>query len=128
IGALVGSLFAAGRPRALPGHVIGAAGLFGVGFAASALMPAYWPYAATLLPIGFAMAIVTAIANAYTQTTTESEVRGRVLALYMVVIIGGGPPTAVLLGWIGSALGPRATVWAAAIGGIAAFAIGAAWM
>jgi MFS family permease len=41
--------------------------------------------------------------------------RGRVMALYLAVFMGGTPLGAPLIGWIGSAWGPR---WTILIGGL----------
>ena len=74
---------------------------------ASALMPGYWSYAATLILIGFSVVTVMTTANGYVQTTTDPALRGRVLALYMAVIMGGTPIGAPIVGWVASEFGPR---------------------
>ena len=124
IGALAGSLFAASRDRASIRIVVLGAGGFGAAFAAAALAPSAAVYAAVVVGVGFAMSTVTSASNAYTQTTTDPALRGRVLALYLAIIIGGGPPAALLLGWLTSAFGARAGSWAGAVAGMLAFVIG----
>jgi MFS family permease len=52
--------------------------------------------------------------------------RGRVMALYMAMFMGGTPLASPLIGWIGSAWGPR---WTILIGSIATgLAVSAATM
>ena len=50
-------------------------------------------------------------ANAYLQVTTEAGMRGRVMALYLTVFMGGTPLGSPLIGWAGEAFGPRWTLW-----------------
>jgi MFS family permease len=52
------------------------------------------------------------------QTTTDAAVCGRVMALYMAVLMGGTPIGAPIVGGIANAWGPR---WALAAAGVAAF-------
>src|SRR5665647_3293664 len=46
----------------------------------------------------------------------NTAMRGRVMALYMAVFMGGTPLGAPMIGWIGSAWGPR---WTILIGSLA---------
>jgi MFS family permease len=50
------------------------------------------------------------------QLSVEPAVRGRVMALYMAIFMGGTPLGAPVIGWIGDAWGPR---WTIGIGSIA---------
>ena len=59
--------------------------------AVSSVMPGYWAYAATLMFTGFAVVTMLTTANGYVQTTTDPALRGRVLALYMAILMGGTP-------------------------------------
>jgi MFS family permease len=54
------------------------------------------------------MALTTLIsANTYVQTTTEPHIRGRVMGLYLMLVFGGTPAGAVLLGWTSTHFGIR---------------------
>jgi MFS family permease len=55
-------------------------------------------------------------ANATVQMSTDPAMRGRVMALYMAIFMGGTPIGAPLIGWIGDAWGAR---WTIGIGTIA---------
>ena len=57
-------------------------------------------------------------ANAAVQLGTDPGMRGRVMALYMAVFMGGTPLGSPIVGWVGDAFGPR---WTLLIG---AFAVG----
>jgi MFS family permease len=67
-------------------------------------------------------------ANGYVQTTTEPVLRGRVLALYMAILMGGTPIGAPIVGWVASEFGPRSAILVGAVAAFVAFAIGATWL
>jgi MFS family permease len=50
------------------------------------------------------------------QLSVDSAMRGRVMALYMAIFMGGTPLGAPVIGWIGDVWGPR---WTIGIGTIA---------
>lgn len=128
IGSLAGALLAARRDRARIRVVIFGAGLFAVAAAVSAFMPTYWLYALTLMFTGFAVVTTLTTANGYVQTTTDPALRGRVLALYMAILMGGTPIGAPIVGWVADEFGPRAAIGLGAIAALVAFGVGATWM
>ncbi len=91
IGSLIGALLAARRDRARVRVVILAAGGFGIAAFVSSAMPTYASYAVTLTFTGFMIVTLLTTANGYVQITTDPALRGRVLALYMAVIMGSTP-------------------------------------
>ena len=128
IGSLTGALLAARRDRARVRVLMIAAGGFGVASIVSAQMPTYLLYAIVLVFVGFSTVTMLTTANGYVQTTTDPALRGRVLALYMAVVMGATPIGAPIAGWIADTLGPRAAITVGGIAGLLSFAIGAAWM
>lgn len=74
-----------------------------------------------MVPIGMFGMTVNVTANTSVQMATDPAMRGRVLALYMMVFMGGTPIGAPIAGWITDAYGVRAGM---AVGG--AIAAGAA--
>ncbi|WP_288452707.1 MFS transporter [uncultured Microbacterium sp.] len=128
IGSLAGALLAARRDRARMQVVIIATGGFGVISLVSSLMPVYVLYAATLVFVGLCTVTMLATANGYVQTTTAPALRGRVLALYMAVIMGATPIGAPIAGWVATTFGPRTAIQVGAIAGLVACAIGAGWL
>ena len=116
VGSLTAGLLAARRARPRLRLTIGALAGFSVVTAALALAPTYGWYAALLMPTGlFALTVMTT-ANAAVQLAVEPAMRGRVMALYMAIFLGGTPLGSPLIGWIGDAWGPR---WTILIGAIA---------
>lgn len=128
IGSLAGALMAARRDRARLRVVIFATGGFGIASLTSAFMPSYWLYAALLVFIGFAIVTTLTTANGYVQTTTDPALRGRVLALYMAVLMGGTPLGAPFIGWVANNFGPRVAITVGAAAGIIACLFGLIWM
>lgn len=128
IGSLAGALLAARRDRARIRMVIVGTGLFAVAATVSAFMPTYWTYAATLMFTGFAVVTTLTTANGYVQTTTDPLLRGRVLALYMAILMGGTPVGAPIVGWVAAEWGPRAAIMVGAVAAFLAFGIGLTWL
>jgi MFS family permease len=117
IGSLAAGLWAAKRAHPRLRLVLGSMALFGVAMTALTFAPSYWFYAVMLAPTGlFALTVMTT-ANASVQLAVEPEMRGRVMALYMAIFLGGTPIGSPIIGVIGDALGPR---WTLAIGALAA--------
>ncbi len=114
VGSLCGALLAARRPRIRLRLLVLAATAFGVLEIVAGLMPSYLAFAATAPLIGFSTITLLNSANATMQITSEPALRGRVMALYMTVVMGGTPLGSPVIGWIGETLGSR---WTLLIGG-----------
>jgi MFS family permease len=114
IGSLSGALLAARRARIRARLVIGAALVFGVMAIISGLMPTYLSYALVLPLVGLASLTMLTSANATMQLSVDPTMRGRVMALYMTVLMGGTPIGSPLIGWVGQQFGPR---WSLIVGG-----------
>jgi MFS family permease len=111
VGSLSGALLAARRrvaPRAR--FVAMMACVFAVVEIATGLMPTYAAYAAILPVMGLATLLTLTAANASIQLGVEPRLRGRVMALYLMLLMGGTPVGAPILGWVGQAFGPRWTL------------------
>ena len=109
-GTLTGAFIAAGRGYPRFFNIVGALLGFAVCTLALTFAPSYWLFALLLIPTGLASISVMTAANSRVQLTTEPEMRGRIMALYMVVFMGGTPIGAPLVGWIGEVFGARATL------------------
>ena len=80
-----------------------------------ATAPTYVLFAVYLVPTGLAALTALTTANAMVQISVDPVMRGRVMALYMAIFMGGTPVGAPVIGWIGDVWGPR---WTIAIGTI----------
>ncbi len=120
IGSLSGALMAARRRRIRLRLVLGSAALFGAASTVMAVMPTYELYLVSSTLVGFFALTMLTSANAAVQTSTTPRMRGRVMALYSMILMGATPVGSPLVGWIGEQVGPR---WAIGVGALASLAI-----
>lgn len=128
IGSLAGALLAARRERARVRVVIAGVLGFAATSALSSVMPTYGLYATTLVFTGFCVVTVLSTANGYVQTTTDPALRGRVLAIYVAILMGGTPVGAPIVGWVADELGPRAAIQLGSLASLVAAAIAIVWL
>lgn len=127
IGSLTGALWAARRRRPRLRIIVGAAGAFGLALGVLALMPTYTLFVLACIPVGLTSLTLLTTANAWVQTTTAPAMRGRVMALHMMVLMGATPVGAPIVGWIGEHLGPRWSIGVGAIGSLVVAVVAAMW-
>ena len=116
VGSLSAALLSARRPNPRLRILLVSLAAFAVASAAAALAPSYIWFAVLLIPVGLTALTVLTTANSMVQLSVDPAMRGRVMALYMAVMMGGTPVGSPLIGWIGSAWGPR---WTILVGSIA---------
>ncbi|MDR6611727.1 MFS family permease [Leifsonia sp. 1010] len=119
VGSVVGALLSARRDRPRVSLLFAGAALFGLGCALAAVMPTYWLFAAALIVIGISSQTLMTTANGTVQMTTDPVLRGRVMAIYMAIFMGGTPVGAPIVGWVADTFGPR---WAMGVGAASGFA------
>jgi MFS family permease len=110
VGSLTGSLLAARRTEVRHRLVVGAAIAFGISVMLAGLMPSYLTFALLAPVTGLTALTFITSANTYMQLNTDAGVRGRVMALYMMIFMGGTPVGAPIIGWIGHEYGARWTL------------------
>jgi MFS family permease len=111
VGSLTGALLGArrqGRPRQ---RLVVLAGLaFGTVEVALGLMPSYLTFALVTPLLGLCLLTMLNAANTTVQLSVSPSMRGRVMALYMMVVMGGTPLGAPVVGWVGATFGARWTL------------------
>ena len=117
IGSLSGALIAARREKPTLRLLVGSTFAFGVFSSIAAAMPTYTLFAIALVPVGLSSLTLMTSANATVQLSVSPEMRGRVMALYMAIFMGGTPLGAPIIGWVGAQFGAR---WTIGVGGIVA--------
>ncbi len=111
VGSLLGALASARRNGPPRQRTLFAAVLaFGVLEMAVGFAPTYELMALLLVPTGVAVLTFTTTANAIVQLGSAPHVRGRVMALYILVFLGGTPVGAPLIGALAEAFGPRSSI------------------
>ncbi|MCW2666812.1 MAG: major facilitator superfamily 1, partial [Frankiales bacterium] len=111
LGSLVGALASArrsGPPRTR--RLFAAALAFGLLEILAGLAPSFEVMAVLLIPTGFAVLTFTTTANTTVQLGADPALRGRVMALYVLVFLGGTPLGAPLIGGLAELLGPRSSL------------------
>ncbi len=114
VGALTGALLSARRVHIRLRLLVLAAAGFGIAEMVAALLPTYLTFALFAPVIGLCTLTLLNSANALLQLESDPALRGRVMALYMTIVMGGTPLGSPIIGWIGEELGPR---WTLLVGG-----------
>jgi len=128
IGSLTGALLSARRERPRMRTVFLSAAAFGVTLAIASVMPTYWSFAISLIFVGFTAITLMTTANSVVQTRTAPEMRGRVMALYLAIFMGGTPLGAPIVGFVANELGPRWALGVGASAGLLAALVGLVYL
>jgi MFS family permease len=123
VGSLGGALVAASRARPTLRLLAVSASAFGVAMLFDAVAPSLGLEMAALALTGVTSITFMATANATLQLTSRPEMRGRVMAIYMLFFLGSTPIGGPIVGWIGGEWSAR---WSLAVGGISCL-VAAAW-
>jgi MFS family permease len=128
VGSVTGALLMANRSRPTMRLLLGSGLAFGVLFLIASGVPFLWLEAMALALVGGAMTTYQATSNSLLQLNSAPELRGRVIALYMVVFGGTTPVGGPITGWIAQTMGARAAMAVAgAVAVIAALACTLWW-
>lgn len=116
-GAVLGGLAVASRrPRGMR-SVVTAAGAFGITMLTAAAAPTLELELPALALVGAASVAFMSRGNTMLQLSADESMRGRVMALWAVALLGTTPIGGPIVGYVAQHASPR---WALALGGIAA--------
>ena len=115
VGSLAGALLAARRPVTRLRLIVVSAIAFGVLEVLAGLAPTYLTFALLLPLVGLASLTMVTAATSYIQLAADAANRGRVMAAYTIVFMGGTPLGAPFIGFIGEHAGAR---WTLLVGGL----------
>ena len=124
VGSVAGATLSARRDTPTATLLVAGSALFGVGMVAAALMPDPIAFGLVLVGVGIAAQTVLTTGVSLVQLSTESALRGRVMAILLAISIGGTPIGAPLIGAVANRYGPRAAMLAGGVAGLVAAAIG----
>lgn len=110
VGSLTGALLAARRPEVRLRLVVVAAVVFGAVEVVAGLLPTYTTFALWMPLLGLSALTMITAANTLMQMSTAPALRGRVMALYLMIFMGGTPLGAPAIGWVGETFGARWTL------------------
>ncbi len=128
VGSVVGALLSARREKPRLRFLFVATAVFAVGCGFAAIAPSYWLFGAALVITGLASQTLMTTANGSVQLSTPQALRGRVMAIYMAIFMGGTPIGAPIVGWVANEFGPRWAIGVAAAAGILATMVGVYWL
>lgn len=117
LGSVIGTMFTARRKKTSPEMFIRAALFFGITMLLAAVAPSFTFAFAALVLVGIFSINLMSLGNVILQLESAPEMRGRVMALWSVALLGSTPIGGPIIGWIGEYIGPR---WGLAVGGFAA--------
>ncbi|MEO6712571.1 MAG: MFS transporter [Mycobacteriales bacterium] len=120
VGALCGALLSARRGRPSVAVLVSSALLFSAMVVLVGFAPNIVAFAVLLVPMGLLMITFAATANAIVQLNAGEEIRGRVMALYSLVFLGGTPIGAPIIGWLAQRYGARSGLILGGLAGAAA--------
>jgi MFS family permease len=106
-GALVGALASTRRTSIRLSMVVGTAAALGIVQAVAGFAPSEFAFGALLVGIGVANLLFITGANSLVQMSSNVQIRGRVISLYILVLLGGQALGGPLMGWIVEAWGPH---------------------
>jgi MFS family permease len=118
-GAIFGALFAANRADTHGNLLFGTGMVFGVAICVASFAPGLGLFVGLLVLVGAGQIAFLAVCNALLQVIADPAMRGRIMAVYSITLLGTTPIGGPLVGWISEQFGPR---WGFAVGGIATIA------
>src|SRR5262249_21458183 len=93
--------------------------LFGTAISVAALAPSLPLFLGLVVLVGMCQTLLLSASNSLIQLTSVAQMRGRVMAVYTIALVGTTPIGGLFVGGIGEQFGRR---WAFGIGGIATIA------
>jgi MFS family permease len=128
VGSIAGALLVARSRRPRLSVIVVAALTIAFGAGLAAIAPTVTMFIVLYPILGLGAILMVATSNSYLQVSTDDKFRGRVMAIFSTVVIGGTPLGSPLTGFVANNFGPRWAVGVAAVGGLLAALIGLIWM
>ena len=115
VGALVGALLSTRRMTVRLRSIMLFAGLFGLALIATGLAPVAGLFLVCLALIGVTRLLFATGAESIVQLSTNRTIRGRVMAVYGMIVLGGQALGGPLIGWIAQTWGVRTAMVTAGV-------------
>jgi len=109
-GALAGALASTRRTSVRLSMVVVTAAALGIVQALAGFAPGEVGFSLLLVGIGIGNLLFITAANSLVQMSSNVQIRGRVISLYILVLLGGQAIGGPLMGWVVEAIGPHAAM------------------
>jgi hypothetical protein len=116
VGAVMGALTNARRREIRLRTLVYGAAMLGALQVTAALMTSRAAFSMMLVAVGMACLLYLTAGNTLVQSTVAATMRGRVMALYVLVLFGGQAASGTLIGWIAHTHGAQAAMLACGVG------------
>ncbi|WP_445155916.1 MFS transporter [Arthrobacter sp. Hor0625] len=120
LGALAGAITSARRRQLRLRSVMLGAGMYGLMLCLASAAPSMAWFGAAMVLAGFWCLMFLTAANQLVQVSANMGIRGRVMSLYIMVLIGGQAIGGPLMGWLAEHLDPHLAIFVS--GGVPALA------
>lgn len=120
LGALAGAVASTRRRQLRLRSVVFCAGMYGIMLCLAAIAPSMPVFGAVMVLSGFWCLMFLTGSNQLVQVSSNMGIRGRVMSLYIMVLIGGQAIGGPMLGWLSEHASPHAALLVA--GGVPALA------
>ena len=105
VGAVVGSIASTRRRSVRLRSIPLLAGAYGLSLLLAGVVPVYGVFLAGIVALGVFRLLFAIGAESMVQLSTNPGVRGRVMAIYLVLLMGGQAAGGLIVGWIAEVLG-----------------------
>jgi len=116
LGAVTGALASTRRRRVRLRQLVGLAALMGVAQLVLASLSSHGPFLVVLAALGTVMLLYITGGNTLVQTTVAGELRGRIMALYMLTSLGAQGASGLVIGWVSERAGAHVAMAVCAAG------------
>jgi|GEM_PF-503953 len=118
LGAVIGALVSTRRRRVRLRQLVVLTALMGAAQLVLATLSSHGPFLVVLVLLGTVMLLYITGGNTLVQTTVAGELRGRVMALYMLTSLGAQGASGLIIGWVSERFGPHPAMAVCAAGPI----------
>jgi MFS family permease len=108
VGAIIGAVGSTRRRSVRLRSIALVTGAYGLAILLGGLVPVYGIFLVGIVGLGVARLLFATGAESMVQLSTNPSIRGRVMAIYMVILMGGQAAGGVIVGWIAEELGMMA--------------------
>jgi MFS family permease len=105
VGAVVGAIASARRKSVRLRSIALLTGAYGLSILLAGVVPIYGVFVAGIVALGVFRLLFAIGAESMVQLSTNPGVRGRVMAIYLVLLMGGQAAGGVIVGWIAEVFG-----------------------